>query len=189
MAFNFDRKKQASVLRIFRKVHRLTGASLFILFFFISITGILLGWKKNSNNYLLSKTYEGSSSDFNDWLTLDSLETLAYAYIISEVDERTNWELDRIDVRKSKGSVKFLFNKYYGLQIDGSNGKLLTIERRRADFVEHIHDGSIMDRWAGTDNIFKLFYTSITGIALLTFTITGFWLWYGPIRMRRNARK
>jgi hypothetical protein len=24
------------------------------------------------------------------------------------------------------------------------------------------------------------------GVSLLVFTITGFWLWYGPKRMRRN---
>ncbi|NHX22353.1 PepSY domain-containing protein, partial [Escherichia coli] len=26
-------------------------------------------------------------------------------------------------------------------------------------------------------------------IALLIFTITGFWLWYGPKRMRKTARQ
>ena len=31
-------------------------------------------------------------------------------------------------------------------------------------------------------------YTTTMKLALVTFTITGFWLWYGPKRMRRNQR-
>jgi hypothetical protein len=34
-------------------------------------------------------------------------------------------------------------------------------------------------------NFFKVLVSSISGLALLIFTITGFWLWYGPKRMRR----
>ena len=51
-----------------------------------------------------------------------------------------------------------------------------------------IHDGSILDYYIATSNgQIKLFYTSIMGLALLTFTITGFWLWYGPKRMRKRT--
>ena len=39
------RKKQANTLRIFRKIHRYTGACLFAVFFFIAVSGLLLGWK------------------------------------------------------------------------------------------------------------------------------------------------
>jgi uncharacterized iron-regulated membrane protein len=31
----------------------------------------------------------------------------------------------------------------------------------------------------------KLIYNTIMGLALILFTVTGFWLWYGPKRMRR----
>ena len=34
----------------------------------------------------------------------------------------------------------------------------------------------------------KLAYTSVMGLALLGFTVTGFWLWYGPRRMRARRR-
>jgi len=46
MSESNKRKSQAKTLRVFRKVHRTTGAFLFIFFFIISITGLLLGWKK-----------------------------------------------------------------------------------------------------------------------------------------------
>ncbi len=67
--------------------------------------------------------------------------------------------------------------------------RLLHIERRRSDFIENIHDGSILDYYFDTTGEYiKLVYTTIIGLALLTFTITGFWLWYGPKRMRRSKR-
>jgi uncharacterized iron-regulated membrane protein len=60
------------------------------------------------------------------------------------------------------------------------------VESRRSDFVENIHDGSILDRLLQTNGIIKLIYTSIMGLALIIFVVTGFWLWYGPKRMRRH---
>lgn len=87
--------------------------------------------------------------------------------------------------------VKFVFiDHYWGIQLDGATGKLLHIERRNSDILENIHDGSILDYYFGTTGEqFKLVYTSIMGLALLTFTITGFWLWYGPKVLRIKNKK
>lgn len=182
------RQRQAKWLRIFRKVHRTTGAALFIFFFFISITGLLLGWKKHSAGVILSKTYKGTSTNLKEWLPVDSLHTIANAYLLENVSPNLSTEIDRIDIRKEKGIVKFVYADHiWGLQIDGATGKVLHTERRYSDLIEHIHDGSVLDDYLGTsDNQIKVFYTTIMGLALLLFTITGFWLWYGPKRMRRN---
>jgi hypothetical protein len=86
--------------------------------------------------------------------------------------------------------IIFVFvDHYWGIQLDGTTGHILDIEERRSDIIENIHDGSILDHYIGTsDGQIKLFYTSIMGLALLTFTITGFGLWYIPRRMRRKKR-
>lgn len=188
MGKDTKRQRQAKFLRWFRKVHRATGAALFIFFFFISITGLLLGWKKHSGGVIMSKSYKGTSTDLKDWLPIDSLHTLANTYLLKTISPDLSTEIDRIDVRKEKGMVKFVYeNHFWGLQLDGATGKLLHTERRYSDLIEHIHDGSILDDYLGTsDGQIKVFYTSVMGIALLIFTITGFWLWYGPKRMRRN---
>lgn len=83
--------------------------------------------------------------------------------------------------------VKFVFvDNFWGIQLDGATGKLLQIEKRRSDFIEKVHDGSILDYHFKTEyGQIKLVYTSVMGLALLIFTTTGFWLWYGPKRMRR----
>ncbi|HAY34232.1 MAG TPA: PepSY domain-containing protein [Ignavibacteria bacterium] len=183
-----QRQKQAKLLRIFRKIHRTTGAILFIFFFFVSVSGLLLGWKKNSGGLILPKTYEGTSADLKDWLPLDSLHKIACKILHDSVSKDLSLDLERIDVRNDKGMVKFVFiDHYWGIQIDGATGKLLHIERRRSDIVENFHDGSILDYFFDTKHEqIKLVYTSVMGIALMTFTITGFWLWFGPKRMRKR---
>ncbi|WP_236648902.1 MULTISPECIES: PepSY domain-containing protein [Spirosoma] len=160
-----------------------------MFFLFISVTGLLLGWKKNSGGLLLPKSYKGTSTNLADWLPLDSLHKNACRIVQDSISPELSLELERIDVRKDKGMVKFVFaDHFWGVQLDGATGKLLHIEQRRSDFIEKIHDGSILDFYAGTsDGQIKLVYTTITGLALLLFTVTGFWLWYGPKRMRQNA--
>lgn len=187
MSKNPNRVKQAKVIRAFRKVHRYAGATLFVFFFVVSISGLLLGWKKNSNNFLLSKTYKGSTSHLKNWLAIDSLHKNAVNYFKENVSDESLLEVKRIDIRKEKGTAKFIFKNYYGIQVDGATGKLLHIERRRSDFIEGIHDGSVLDVYFNTKgNPIKLVYTTVMGLALLLFTITGFWLWLGPKRMRRK---
>lgn len=181
------RQQQAKILRIARKIHRSTGALLFVFFFIVAVTGLLLGWKKNTGGLILAKSQQGTSTDLKKWLPLDSLHRNACQILHDSVSQHLSLELERIDVRKDKGMVKFVFaDHFWGLQIDGATGKLLKIEQRRADFIENIHDGSIIDKYAGFDSgTFKLLYTSIMGVALLVFTITGFWLWYGPKYMKK----
>ncbi len=182
------RIKQAQTLRIFRKIHRLTGAALFIFFFFVSITALLLGWKKHSNGVLLPETYVGSSTDLKQWLPLDSLHIKAIAVLHDSVSPSLSTKLDRIDVRKGKGTVKFVFDEHFwGIQLDGATGEVLHVDKRYSDVIENIHDGSILDKYFNTsDGQIKVVYTSIMAIALLIFTVTGFWLWYGPKRMRKS---
>ena len=183
-----SRKDHARILRTFRKVHRWTGATLFFLFLIVSVSGLLLGWKKHSGGVLLANTEKGTSTDLTTWVSFDSIRAQAIQYL-QDHDPELSTEIDRMDVRPSKGTVKVRFKGHFtAVQIDGATGDLLTMEHRRADFIENIHDGSVVDDWLGIPNgYFKLFYTTVASLALLLFTITGFWLWYGPKHMRKLA--
>ncbi len=182
------RKKQAKILRIFRKVHRSTGVFLFVFFFFISITGLLLGWKKNSNELLLPKAHMGTSSNLEDWKSVADLHKIANNILTDSFSSKLSLTLERIDIRKEKGIVKFIYKNHTNeVQLDGATGQLLNIGKRHSDIIENIHDGSILDDYFNMSNDqIKLIYTTIMSLALLTFTITGFWLWYGPKRMRNT---
>ncbi|MDT0552781.1 PepSY-associated TM helix domain-containing protein [Urechidicola vernalis] len=181
------RQKQAKTIRGFRKVHRAMGIFLFSFFFIVSISGVLLGWKKHSNEIISPINHQGTTVNFEKWLPLEKLHSISDSIIKKDIAQNISLSLDKIEVKKEKGMIKFVYKQdYWGVQLDGATGQLLNVGKRNADFIENIHDGSIVDNYLGTNGYFKLFYTTLMGIALLTFSISGFWLWYGPKRMRKT---
>jgi uncharacterized iron-regulated membrane protein len=178
-----NRKEHAKWLRFARKVHRYMGAMLFLLFLLIALTGLSLGWKKNSAELIMPATKTGSSAALKDWIVIDSLQQIA---LISA--DNTKDEIDRLDIRPDRGIVKVIFKDYSEIQLDGVTGEILSEGIRHSDWIEHLHDGSIFDDLLGTSFI-KLIFTSLSGVSLLLFTITGFWLWYGPKAMRRAGKR
>ena len=188
MAVSTVGKGNGNTLRMIRKIHRITASFLSVALLIVAVSGILLGWKKNSNGYLHPVSYTGTTTDLSQWLPLDSLNTIAIRTLRETGRTGLSEELDRIDIRPDKGMVKFVFaHHYHGIQLDGATGRVLSLENRRSDLVEDIHDMSFIDNVLGIDGeIFKLIYTSFTGFSLLVFTITGIWLRYRP---RAGGRK
>ena len=186
-----DSKEIAKSTRIYRKVHKWIGSFLFVFFFIISVTGLLLGWKKHSGGIILPKTESGISNDLKTWLSYDSLNTLAIQTLRDSLPGDLSPVLDRIDARPERGIVKFVFkNHYTEIQLDATTGKSLSVNKRTSDIIEQIHDGSILDFAFSTENgQIKLGYTTITGLSLLFLTITGFFLWLNPIRIRNQKHK
>lgn len=181
-----NRKRQAKVIREFRKIHRYTGIALFLFFLVIGLTGLLLGWKKQAT--LLPPTSKGASAAAALWLPVDSLQKKAHAYVRDSISADLSLELDRIDIRPDKGIAKFLYaNHYWEVQLDCTTAAVLSVGKRHSDFLEHVHDFSIFDREIKTGgDVIKLIYTTTMGLAVIIFSITGFWLWYGPKRMKQG---
>jgi hypothetical protein len=159
-----------------------------VFFLIIATTGLLLGWKKHSNGYILPKSQKGISTDLKTWLPIDNLHSIAVKVLHDSVSPTLKLDLERIDARPQKGMIKFVFiDHFWGIQLDGTTGKLLQIERRRSDIIENIHDGSIVDYFFETDDEqFKLVYTSIMSISLMVIIISGILLWYFPKYIRNN---
>jgi uncharacterized iron-regulated membrane protein len=184
-------KDIAKSTRSYRSIHKIIGTYLFVFFFIISVTGLLLGWKKHSGGLILPKTQKGSTTDMKTWLSYDSLTTLATQALRDSLSPNLSAEIDRIDARPDKGIVKFVFKKHYTeIQLDCATGNVLAVNQRTSDIIEQIHDGSILDFAFDTnDGQIKLAYTTITGLSLLLLTITGFFLWVNPIRIRKQKDK
>ncbi len=163
------------------------GIVLAVLFLVIALSGLLLGWKKNSFGMILPKTEKGISTNIEDWMPMDSLHLIATKTLHEKVDPNLSLELDRIDIRPNKGMMKFQFEEgYHEIQLDATTGEVLQINRRLSDLIEEIHDGSIVDKWLNIGGgVFKLFYTTLMGVSLFLFVITGIWLWVGPKVMKR----
>lgn len=178
-------EKVVNSLRRFRKLHRLLGLVLASFLLISSVTGLLLGWKKNAE-WIQPSTSKGSTKSTVDWLTLPELEQNAVAAMKEARPDLATYELDRIDVRPGKGMAKMLFvAKSLEVQIDGVTGEILSIGKRNSDWIEALHDGSIISDW------FKLGSMNFLGIGLIVLLSSGFWLWLGPrkIRFRRRRRK
>ncbi len=181
--------QQAKWIRWFRWLHRKIAIFLFIFFLLISVTGILLGIKKQTG--LLPPTQKGVSTDLATWIPIDSLQKNAIRYLQDSVSVSLSTAIDRIDIRPDKGIVKFSFKDHFtGLQLDGTTGKLLSVEQRKSDFIEKLHDGSILDKFFGTSNDqAKVSYTLIMGLSLFMLILSGLWLWYGPKRLRKSRKQ
>ncbi|HMO33501.1 MAG TPA: PepSY domain-containing protein [Lacibacter sp.] len=184
-----DTKKLVKKTRWYRRLHRWIASALFLFFLVMGGTGLLLGWKKHSGGYLLAETQKGSSRLPSDWLPIDSLATKAIRALKTKEPGSTP-VIDRMDVRPKQGIVKVIFEKgYQAVQLDAATGDVLLYETRRSDFIEHLHDGTILDKLTGlTGGWLKLSYTTVLGLALLLLTVSGFWLWYNPRRLRKKKR-
>lgn len=183
-------KNIAKRTRFYRKIHRYIGSVLFIFFCLISVTGLLLGWKKHSGGLILPKTERGTSTNLKEWLSYDSLHTIAIQTLQDSLPDNSS-AIDRIDARPEKGIVKFVFRDHYTeIQLDATTGKALSVNQRTSDIIEQIHDGSILDfAFSMGNGQIKLGYTTITGLSLLLLTFTGFFLWLNPIRIRNQKHK
>lgn len=188
MIKNKSTNLEIKILRLFKKIHRITGVFLFFILIIIAITGILLGLKNNSANIILMETKTGISSIPKDWLELEDLIIISNNHLKNTISPKISLELDRIDIRPEKGIAKLIYkNHYWSIQIDCTNGEVISLEKRYSDIIENIHDGSIIDKFFNIESeIFKLIYTSIIGLSLLIFSITGFWIWYGPKRIKNK---
>jgi uncharacterized iron-regulated membrane protein len=165
-------------LRQFRTLHRWTGLTLSLIVLVMSITGILLAWKKEVE-LLQPPTQKGKSTQLAEWKTVEEVARTAMKAIDSVTQEKN--EIDRMDVRPDKGIIKVLFKKKsWEVQVDATTGKVLSAGKRHADWIEKVHDGSII-----TDT-FKVIYSTIAGLGLLLLTFTGLWLWYGPRVVRKS---
>jgi uncharacterized iron-regulated membrane protein len=164
-------------IRQFRSIHKWIGISIALFMFITSMTGVLLGWKKNVE-LLQPATLKGTSTQVSDWVSFEIISNSALRALDSVTHEPN--AIDRLDVRYDKGIIKVLFQKgYWEVQVDATTGKAMSVAQRHADWIEHIHDGSIIS------DFFKLIYTNYIGWGLLILAISGFWLWYGPRAIRK----
>lgn len=185
-----NRQKQASLLRITRKIHRVLGIFLFVFFLLIGCTALLLGWKKHSSGYLLPDTLAGEPALSRTEIAMDSVQQIARTALM-EFREDLSPDIDRLDIRPDQGIAKVTFKAHYWeVQVDLTTGAVLQVALRRSDFIENLHDGSYFDKVLHTDgDPIKLVYTSLMGSALIAFSLTGFWLWFGPKVMRKTSAK
>ncbi len=165
-------------LRKFRVFHRWVGTTLALFLGLSALTGILLSLKKDVA-VLQPPTQRGVSKELADWQPLDQLAKLSQAALAQAHPDQASNPIQRIDARPSKGVVKVLFkNGFWEVQLDGQSGEVLSIAKRHSDWIEALHDLSIINDWV------KLISMNVLGWGVLFLIFTGIWLWYGPKLLR-----
>ncbi len=171
-------KQLTGILRSYRVYHRYLGIGLGVFLIISSFTGFLLGWKKDID-LLQPPTQKGITTDLRQWISLAEMATLAQAALDS-AQQLPNTPIDRLEARPDKGIVKVLFAEgYWEVQLEASTGNVLSVARRHSDWIEQLHDGSIIS------DGFKLVSMNVLGLGLMALAISGFILWLFPRKVRQ----
>ena len=166
----------AKSIRSYRKIHRYLGLTIALLLIISAITGILLAWKKDIS-VLQPPTQKGENIALEGYQSIESLAAAAL-HAVDSLGLGAN-NLDRIEYRPTKGIAKVLFDTgNWEVQVDATSLEVLSVAKRHSDWIESLHDGSIIS------DFFKLFSMNFLGLGLLLLILTGFWLWWGPKKIR-----
>ena len=110
-------------------------------------------------------------------------QVLAVARTVPEAGIQSWDDVDRIDVRPSRGLLKLTSKSRWELQIDTGTGALLQSAYRRSDLIESIHDGSFFHPLA------KLGLFLPVGISLVVMLATGIYLFWLPLHVKARRRR
>ena len=163
-----------------RKAHRWCAVIFALPMLCVILSGLLLQVKKQSD-WIQPPTKKGVSGNETPTRSWDALLQTVRHVPEAEVNDWS--DIDRMDVRPSRGIVKVRCANRWEVQIDLRTGEILSSTLRRSDLIESLHDGSFFShaaqQWIFLPN----------GIVLLVLWLTGLWLWYLPLSSRSRRSR
>ena len=160
----------SSLRRISRNLHLWFSLVIFIPVVIVIGSGLLLQVKKEF-----------------DWLqpptqkVQNAAPTVSFESVLNAVQQVpsvniTTWDdIDRLDIRPSKGIIKIRGKNHWEVQIDATTAEVLHVAYRRTDTIEAIHDGSWFFEgaklWVFLPVAILLFVLWLTGLVMLYTTL------------------
>lgn len=161
-----------------RRLHRWGAVAVGLPLLLVIGSGLLLQVKKQVPWVQPAERRTPVSTPSVDWARM-----LEAARAVPEAGV-TGWEdIDRVDVRPSKGILKIITTNRWELQIALGTGEVLQTAYRRSDLIEQLHDGSFFGDPA------KLWIFLPSGVVLFALWLTGLYLWVLPYRTRRRRAR
>lgn len=114
--------------------------------------------------------------------TLSFAQILQASQTVPEAKVASWQDIDRLDVRPSKGIIKVVSTTDWEIQLDSSNAEVLQVSYRRSDTIEAIHDGSWFFDAA------KLWLFLPVAIMLLVIWMTGGVMLYTTLKSKYRKR-
>ena len=175
-----------SLLLQFRNLHKKFASVLFVFFFLIGLTGSLLSFKSAFTKVIFENKEISAESKLAAILPLDSLEKIA-TFTLNEKANTKFKKSEKVEIKLAKGTVLFYYKDAYSIQVNGASGAPILIEKKFGGIIQDIHDGAILDSlFINKLSLSKKLYSIIMGLSLLLLTITGTYLWYKPILIKKN---
>lgn len=160
-----------------RIVHRWGSILIAIPALCVLITGVVLQLKKQSD-WIQPSTQKGTSSP--PGISFEKVLQVARTVPQAQIE---SWDdVDRLDVRPSKGMLKIRAKNRWEIQVDTGSGEILQVAYRRSDLIESLHDGSFFGDWT------KLGIFLPTAIVLNILWVTGIYLFFLPKLAKRKKR-
>lgn len=161
-----------------RRLHRWGAIVVGLPFLLVIVSGLLLQVKKQVSWIQPEEQRTAVSTPNVPW---DAVIAAARALPQAKV---TDWsDIDRVDVRPSKGILKIVTHSRWELQLALDDGRVLQTAYRRSDLIETLHDGSFFG-----DPV-KLWVFLPVGLIVFGLWLTGLYLWALPILMRRKRAR
>jgi len=160
-----------------RNVHYWVSIVVAVPILIIIVSGILLQTKKQ---FAWIQPTELRGAGKNPSVSLPQVLEICRRIPEAEIE---SWDdINRLDVRPSRGMLKVWAKNNWEIQIDTETGAVLQTAYRRSDIIESIHDGSFFH-----DNVKMLVFLP-SGIALLLLWLTGIYLFILPIWILRRRK-
>ena len=160
-----------------RTLHKWGSIIIALPFLVVLVTGVLLLLKKQFS-FIQPPTISGQSAQPS--LSFEQILTVVKTVESAQI---SSWDdIDRLDVRPSKGMLKVRSNNNVEIQIDSGSGEVLQVAIRRTDFIESIHDGTFFEKNA---NLWLMLPVALISIVLL---ISGVILFFVPYLKRKNVK-
>ena len=145
----------------------------------ILVTGVLLVFKKDFD-WIQPPSHKGQSLA----TPAISMEDILIKVSSTRQAENLEWhQFERIEFKPSKGIMKFITPDLWEIQVDSTTGNILSVEQRRSDLIESLHDGSFFGRYV------KYFMSFPAAIIMIILSLSGLYMFFYPILKRRKRDK
>lgn len=160
-----------------RKIHYWLSIAAAVPILIVIASGILLQVKKQFS-WIQPAEQRGKSKT----AMISLAQVLEISKTVVEAEIETWEDINRLDVRPSRGMLKVWAKNNWEIQIDTETGAILQTAYRRSDIIESFHDGSFFH-----DSV-KMWIFLPSGIILLILWLTGMYLFILPIWVKRSRK-
>ena len=160
-----------------RKIHYWLSIAVAVPILIVIISGLFLQTKKQFE-WIQPAELRGETK--TPMISLP--EVLEISRTVAEAEIEIWDDINRVDVRPSRGMLKVWAKNNWEIQIDTETGAILQTAYRRSDIIESIHDGSFFSEKV------KMWIFLPAGIILLILWLTGIYLFILPYWVRRRKK-